>query len=81
MHGILPENVFFHIFNNITFDFYIFIVVKAGVGGTKVSKHPVDIKQRSTEDRVEGTKFKVMLQYRGVVTDQFIKKMKENGFM
>ena len=42
-----------------------------------VDPSDVDIKQRATEDRVEGTKFKVMLQYRGVVTDQFIKKLKE----
>ena len=37
----------------------------------------VDNKQSTTEDGVEGTKFKVMLQYRGCVTDQFIKKLKE----
>ena len=53
---ILPENVFCHIFNNITFDFCITIVVKGGVGVAKASDHPVYIKISNSGGYIFGKK-------------------------
>ena len=42
-----------------------------------VDQVPRDTQQKSTDVEADGTKYTVLLQYRGFATDQFIKKLKE----